>query len=73
MEILDTVATSELVDQLCRRSSAIVVAFVNTTGESEVTFRLHGDVMTRSGLVETLVAAQQSSIREWMGGEWFSP
>ncbi len=67
MDVLDTATVDELLDEVARRSIAIAVAVTHAVGEGEVTFRLSGDLMVRSGLVETLVAAQRASIREWMG------
>jgi hypothetical protein len=69
MDILETATTDELIDALCERSAAIAVALVAVVNDTEVTFRLHGDLMTRSGLVQTIQAAQQANIIEWMGGE----
>ena len=69
MDVLDTATIDELLDELSARSAAIVVAVTQTVGEGEVSFRLRGDLMARSGLVEILAAAQQASIREWISPE----
>ncbi len=69
MDVLDTATIDELLDELSARSAAIVVAVTQAVGEGEVSFRLRGDLMARSGLVEILAAAQQASIREWINPE----
>ncbi len=66
MDVLDTATVDELLDELSGRSAAIAVAVTHAVGEGEVSFRLSGDLMARSGLVEMLAAAQQVSIHEWL-------
>ena len=66
MDVLDTATVDELLDELSQRSAAIAVAVTHAVGEGEVSFRLSGDLMARSGLVEMLGAAQQVSIHEWL-------
>lgn len=69
MDVLDTATVDELLDELSRRSVAIAVAVTHAVDDGEVSFRLHGDLMARSGLVEILAAAQQVSIHAWIGAE----
>lgn len=69
MDVLDTATVDELMDELFRRSTAMAVAVTHAVGGGEVAFRLSGDLMARSGLVDMLAAAQQISIREWLKPE----
>ena len=69
MDVLDTLTVDELLDELSQRCTAIAVALTHAVGGGEVAFRLSGDLMARSGLVDMLAAAQQVSIREWLKPE----
>ena len=66
MDVLDTATVDELLDELSQRCTAIAVAVTHAVGDGEVTFRLTGDLMVRSGLVDLLASAQQVSIHEWL-------
>ncbi len=71
MDVLETATTEELLDALCERCLACAVSVTpivrGSRGEPEVIFRLHGDVMQRSGLIQALATAQAQSMTDWLG------
>lgn len=70
MDVLETATTEELLDALCERCLAVAIAVTpkvrGSHDESEVLFRLQGDVMQRSGLIQALATAQAQSMTDWL-------
>ena len=70
MSVLQTATLEDLLDELCARCRSVAVAIMPEVQEGadadEVSFRLRGDLMQRSGLVQTLASAQELSIVDWL-------
>ena len=70
MNVLQTATLEDLLDELCSRSRSVAVAITPAVQEAadadEVSFRLRGDLMQRSGLIQALASAQELSIVDWL-------
>ena len=70
MSVLHTATMEDLLDELCTRCRSVALAVTPRAGEEgeqdEVSFRLQGDLMQRSGLVQALATAQDRSMSHWL-------